>query len=267
MAIKNEAPWGTYGPSAMQRMLIHLARNSVLHRGKFRHAMTRLISSLGTPLDVVFRGSRYRIDGKQNLIEYGLLLHPTYNAKEIDFLIEGLSDGGVFVDIGSNIGLYSLPVARHLGQTGKVIGIDANCIMTEKLAFNAKQSGFSNVVPINIAVGETEGYVELAMKKNDLAIVNVVETEGGKIPMQPLTKILSTLGVDRVDVLKIDIEGHEDKALVPFFRDCASELLPRRIVIERAGDGDYPGCLEAFERHGYQLCGRTRNNSLYSRSS
>ena len=68
----------------------------------------------------------------------------------------------------------------------------------------------------------------------------------------------------RIDGLKIDIEGHEDKALAPFLDGGERSMLPRRIVIEHPEpDADYPGCAAAFARHGYELVGRTRNNSLY----
>ena len=64
--------------------------------------------------------------------------------------------------------------------------------------------------------------------------------------------------------LKIDIEGHQDKALVPFLDNAPDEMLPKKIVIERQmADADYPGCTAAFARRGYWLVGRPKTNSLY----
>lgn len=261
-----EAPWGRYRPGFVQRALIALARGTPLHHGRMRHRMTNLIRGLGSPLDVDFRGLRYRIEGRNNLMEYGLLLHPGYNREEIDFLCEDCPDGGVAVDIGANIGLYTLSLARAAGS-GRAIAIDANPGVLERLAVNAASSGITNITSVNCAVGDHVGQVDLAIRRDDLSIVSVEESAGGVVPMRPLLDILAGEGVKRVDVLKIDIEGYEDAALVPFFAAAPEDMLPRRVVLERGGPngGDYVGCAAAFDRLGYRLAGRTRSNSLYRR--
>ena len=229
--------------------------------------MTRTIMALGWPLDVEFRGCRVRIEGRNNLMDYGLLLHPGYNGDEIGFLAAGCREGGVCVDIGANIGLYSLPLARAVGASGRVIAIDANPGVLARLEFNARASGLSQVVPLHCAVGEHDGRVDLAIRRDDLSIVSVRDNATGAIEMRPLLDILRGLGVTRIDALKIDIEGHEDAALVPFFAAAPMDLLPGRVVVEYAGidGGDYPGCTAAFARLGYRRVGRTRNNSMYQR--
>ena len=54
---------------------------------------------------------RFRLWNEKNLIEYGLLLDLMYNNEDIDFLIHGALNNSNFIDIGSNIGLYSQPLA------------------------------------------------------------------------------------------------------------------------------------------------------------
>jgi FkbM family methyltransferase len=260
-----DAPWGTYAPTAVQRALIGLARGTFLHRGRMRHRMTSLIAGMGSPLDVIFRDCRYRIEGRNNLMEYGMLLHPGYNAEEIDFLAAGCRSDGVAVDIGSNIGLYSLSLGRAVGPQGRVICIDANAGVLARLEVNARLSDLAQVQPVHSAVGDHEGRIDLGIRKDDLSIVTVQERDGGSIPMRPLAAILADAGVERVDVLKIDIEGYEDKALAPYLRHATGDMVPRRIVIERGGPdgGDYVGCAAEFARLGLRLAGRTRSNSLY----
>jgi len=262
----NHAPWGGYRPNALQSALIALGRRSFLQRGTFRHLTTNLITALGSPLDIEFRGCRYRIEGKNNLIEYGMLLRHDYNGPEIDFLLGALGLDGVALDIGSNIGLYSLPMARAVGSEGRVVAIDANAAMVERLTFNADASGIGQIAAVHAAVGGSEGRVDLHIRKDDVAIVRVEEIEGGSIPMYPLATILRDLGIAKVDALKIDIEGYEDAALVPYLDESEDAMRPERIVIEhpRSGD-DYSGCAAAFERHGYRRVGQTRSNSLYQR--
>lgn len=264
--IAGQPAFGTYFPNALQRALIAFSRATILRRGNFRRSMTRLILSLGRgKLDIRFRGAAFRLNGERNLIEYGLLLVPEYNARDLDFLLETAPGDACFVDVGCNIGLYALTLAAASAK-GRVLAIDANPRMVAQIGWNAAAGGFSHVAAVHAAVSDREGMADLQIRKDDVAIVAVRERDGGDTPVRTLAAIVAEAGLSRIHGLKIDIEGHEDKALVPFLDGCAPELLPKRIVIEKAGaDVDYPGCTAAFARHGYQLIGRTRNNSLYLR--
>ena len=260
------SPWGAYPPGILQKVLIALTHKTILQRGALRKLMTKVIMSLARPLDVSFRNCKFRIEGRNNLIERGILSRPTYNNSEISFLEEAVKDGGVAIDIGCNIGLYALPLAKAAGPSGTVLAIDANPAMIEQLHFNARASGVENVTTVCIAVGSVETRADLEICKGDTAIVRVRESEEGSTQMRPLLNIVQDAGLKRVDSLKIDIEGHEDAAMVPYLQSCPEELLPARIVIERAAKThDYPGCVAEFERLGYRLIGRTRNNSMYQR--
>jgi len=254
-------------------MLIDFARRSPLKRGVFRASVSRLVFALGRgPIDIDFRGATFRLEGGRNLIEYGILLNTDYNKQDIDFLGAALSDGAapgaapgpVIVDIGCNIGLYSLPLARIAGPNGRCISIDANPMMTSRLMRNAALSGLDTITAFACAVSDRDGSGSLAVRKNDDAIVAVVENVDGPIPVRTLLSVLTEAAIERIDALKIDIEGHEDKALPPFLDQAPPQLLPRRIVIEHPEqDRDYEGCAAAFQRHGYILTGRSRNNSFY----
>lgn len=261
-----ETEWGAHKPKFLQGFLIGLTRRTILQRGRLRHRMTNLITSLGRPIDVTFRNCKFRIEGRNNLIEYGLLTRPSYNGQEIDFLCDAVKDGGVALDIGSNIGIYSLSLAKAAGPKGRVLGIDANPEMIKHLNFNAKASGLTNITGINTAVGGTAGRVDLNIRLDDVAIVTVVDNDAGAFQMLPLMQIIRDEGLTRIDALKIDIEGHEDLAMVPFLQSAPDPLLPKRIVIEQcARNQDYPGCSKEFARLGYKLVGRSKNNSLYER--
>lgn len=257
-------PFGHFAPNAIQRALISLARATILRRGIFRATMTRLILASGTgTLDIRFRGAAYRIRGENNLIEYGLLLVPTYNGTDIDFLLDQAPEDAAFVDLGCNIGLYSLPLAVARPR-GRVVSVDANPKMIARIRWNAAASGAGNLTAIHAAVSDTDGRGDLMIRKDDVAIVAVQESSDGGMPIRTLASILAEAGIGRIHGLKIDIEGHEDRALVPFLDSCDPALLPRRIVIEHPEpQADYPGCTAAFARHGYRLVTRTRNNSLY----
>lgn len=259
-------PFGAYAPDRTQKALIGLARATFLHRGFFRPLMTRLIlGARNGALDIEAAGHRWRIGGGNNLIEQGLLLHPAYNRTDIEFLTQGARAGDIFIDIGANIGLYTLPLAKAVGPGGLVIAIDANPAMIGQLAFNAAASNLENVALFDCAVSDRETRGTLTIRNEDVAIVALNEDARGAVRVRTLASILAECNVESIRGLKIDIEGHEDRALVPFLGSAPESLLPSRIVIETASPGqDYPGCANIFARRGYVLAGRTKNNSLYA---
>ena len=64
--------------------------------------------------------------------------------------------------------------------------------------------------------------------------------------------------------MKIDIEGHEDRALVPFLQNAPKELWPKRIVLEHAHEKQWQlDLIKALAKSEYTLMGTTRANSLF----
>ena len=263
-----EPPFGAFGPNLLQRIVRALAAIPPLHRGAFRRPMASLIRSLAPSvcIDVARNGASYRLRPEPNLIEDALLVHGRYNRREIDFLRDGTPDGGTFVDLGANVGLYALPLARKAGPAGRVLAIDANPRMATALRFNAAASGLANVTIACIAVGEADRRVRLEIQKDDLAIVETRADPLGDIEMKPLADIVAVCGITRIDTLKADIEGYEDRALVPFLSTCDDALKPARIVLEHLNEREWPmdlyGCLAD---QGYRLVRRERSNTLYAR--
>ena len=167
------------------------------------------------------------------------------------------------VDIGCNIGLYALALAR----TGaKVVAIDANPDMVERARFNAQASGLELDL-VYSAVGDRQGSVHLERQRDDAAIVRTIESDDGDVPMKPLMQILQECGVGKVDALKIDIEGFEDKALAPWLVSAPEEHLPSHIVIEMNAVNQHPACRAAFDTLGYREVGNSKINTLFERES
>jgi FkbM family methyltransferase len=260
----NKRSFGSFKPNLLQKIMITIGQKTFLKRGLFRSYYAKIIMSLSFgPLDIKFRGCAFRLWNERNLIEYGLLLDPKYNHDDIDFLIKGAENNSNFIDIGANIGLYSQPLASAAPK-GKTISIDANPLMKLRLDFNKKSSCISNINIINLAVSDTKGFGSLKIRKDDIAIVALDENTHGNIKYATLIEILDMNNINKIYGLKIDIEGHEDKALVPFLLNAPKSLLPQKIVIEQpTKNQDYPGCQNAFKKLNYKLVGRSKNNSFY----
>jgi len=264
----DEPAFGTFAPRGLQALALACARVPPFYRGFFRRPLANLVRGLGCSrtLDVVRDGLAFRLRGAVNLIEDGILVHPTYNRVEIDFLAAGTPEGGTFVDLGANMGLYTLPLARRAGPRGRVLAVDANRDIVPVLEFNVRASGLANVTVACVAIGEQAGRASLAIRHDDLAIVEVQESADGDVEVRPLVEVVRAAGLDRIDALKADIEGYEDQALAPFLRDAAPALHPRRIVLEHLGRPQWKTDLfPVLASHGYDLVGQTRGNSLFAK--
>lgn len=257
---------GVRGASGwVRRLAWALASVPPLNRGHARPILARWIIRLsGGVVRVSFRGGTFEVGRNDHPGEYGMMLYPAYNRAEFEFLLGGLTEGGVAVDLGANIGMFSIPLAIGAGATGRVIAIDASARFLKRLMRNATLSRLGNIDVQHVAVGDKEGTARLLSVENNPGTAEVCDDETGEVPMRPLLAILRGRGVDRVDVLKVDIDGFEDRALTPFFQDAPTELLPARVVLEHVClEPKRGGCLAAMRDRGYECVGRTLSNSLH----
>jgi FkbM family methyltransferase len=151
--------------------------------------------------------------------------------KNLNFLRVHIPEGGVFVDVGANVGTYALAIARHVGAGGKVIAIEPHPITCERFAFNRDASGLPQVKLVAAAAGACEGELTIATNGANLAASQIVSGEPSKdtirVPSQRLLRILSDAGAEQINALKIDVEGFEDRVLTGFFREAPQRLWPR----------------------------------------
>jgi FkbM family methyltransferase len=267
------APFGAFAPTAAQAAIIRLAHGSRLKRGAFRPWLSRLVNLLRAgPVDVAYQGASFRFHHQASATERGALFNPDYNIEELDFLRAHTPDGGVFVDVGANVGTYALALARHVGPRGEVIAIEPHPVTHARLAFNNSASGYTRVRLVAAAAGAADGELMIETDGDNLGASHVVTGEVSskaiKVPSLRLQRILEDAGVAHVDALKIDIEGFEDRALIPFFKDAPQTLWPRAVVIEHLSANEWlEDCLADMRTRGYAQTGRTRSNTLLVRGS
>jgi FkbM family methyltransferase len=130
------------------------------------------------------------------------------------FIATRLGPGAVFVDAGANIGAYTLPAARLVGPTGRVLAFEAHPHTFGFLARNLDLNGLRNVSAFNQALGAASGEIRLSFKQANPGETHVrsddeAETTDAVVPMTTLDAALAAQGVGPVDYLKIDVEGFE----------------------------------------------------------
>src|SRR6266852_3268950 len=141
-------PFGAFAPNAAQAAIISLAWRSRLKRGAFRPMLSRLVNLLRAgPVDVQYQGASFRFYHQASATERGALFNPDYNLEEVDFLRAQTPVGGVFVDVGANLGTSHIVSAERSGNAIKVRSLRLQRILDD--------AGISHIDALKIDV---EGY-------------------------------------------------------------------------------------------------------------
>lgn len=226
----------------------------------------------GLWIDAEAEGFRLRVGRRGNVSDKKFLFMPQFvDVRERAALVGSATRGGCFIDIGANAGVYSLSVAKAYASLGdgKVLAVEPSASILERLRNNVTLNGFDAIVEIaNVALGRCEGLVSFTISSDNLGQSGFAREEVGTRVTVPQTTLLGLLGdrrIERIDGLKIDIEGAEDAVLIPFFDEAADALLPRCVVIEDSRHTWDPALMKAFARRGYRLAEETKMNLVFSR--
>jgi FkbM family methyltransferase len=169
--------------------------------------------------------------------------------KEFGRLSEWVSAGDWVIDIGANIGHYTLKLSSIVGAEGRVLAFEPITATFEVLASNVARSRASNVTLFNTAASDGTTVVGMDIPSFDSGMDNYymanISADGG---ISCLTVAVDSLNLpNRVGFIKIDAEGHEMHVLAGM-----RELLMRDkpiLVVELSSD-DIEGFLESL---GYEV--------------
>lgn len=140
-----------------------------------------------------------------------------YYEPELAYLEKVLSPGMVFVDVGANFGVYTLVAGRLVGQTGKVLAFEPTARSFATLQQNLELNRFQNVAAFQVALGESRSKAWLNYGwdpvGNWIGERSRGESQGEDVQSESLDQVLEEKVVQRVDVIKIDVEGGEERVL------------------------------------------------------
>ncbi len=203
-------------------------------------------------------------------VDGNLLFHPQlYDCHELAFLKAHLPKGGTFVDVGANIGLYSLVAARQVGPAGRVVAIEADPDTHRTLATNCTSNALHQVRARCIGVSDRDETLRFAVNtsgnRGGSSFHHEAEARGVYLPCLPLQTILEEEGIQQIDAMKCDIEGFEYRVLKPFLANAPRTLWPRALVIESFGashQSAHADPVQLLREHGYRLLRRVKQNHL-----
>lgn len=213
----------------------HVFQKHVAWRGHRTLARTRF----GATIDVT----------TQDLIQRHIYHYGVWEPNLTQWLHGQLLPGDTFIDVGANVGYFTLLASRLVGTAGRVVALEPAPDTFAALSANVTRNGANNVRLLQVAASDRAG--ELILEQGPASNSGMTATQLARehdprprVAAQPLASCLHADELARARVIKIDVEGAEWEALMGLWpalpqlrRDCAIvvELSPARLQ-ERGHD-------------------------------
>ena len=171
--------------------------------------------------------------------------------------------GHTFIDIGANIGLYTLKAASLTGAAGRVIAVEPGQEASQQLRDNLALNDFPHVTVAQLALSDHAGeatlhHIPLGDDPQAYSLLPDGSTETGEtVTIDTLDALVARLGIDTLDVIKMDVEGAEPlviaggRATLQRFHPIVIFEVNTRLLAEAAGQRN--AAWQALRDLGYQF--------------
>lgn len=146
----------------------------------------------------------------------------SFEPNEFAFLDDVVKDGMTFVDVGANEGLYTVFAASRVGRSGRVLAVEPSSRERTVLERNIERNGLENVTVVPHALAAEAGIANLQVAPKlhgghntlgGFAHEGIAAIGAEQVAVETFDALAQRLSIERVDVMKIDVEGAEVKVL------------------------------------------------------
>jgi FkbM family methyltransferase len=214
---------------------------------------------------------RTRLRGEPFLIQlndpcqYDLVLG-LHEPEVSEWIASCLKQGMTFLDIGPNVGYFTLLAAKCVGPSGKVVALEPDPGVLAVLQRNIEINGAGNVQVVHGAASEFCGRAKLGRARSSSYSTGLYCADAVDwidVPRYSLDGLISELGIGAVDLVKLDVEGAELEAI-----EGMSEILKAnraRVIVElhdRPGQTETQAVMQKLECAGYMVRPISRNHII-----
>ena len=167
-------------------------------------------SSLLYELDNTIKINLYKASILSRLIFEG------FEKDEIEFMTKVIKEGDILIDVGANIGLFSLIASKIVGKYGKVISFEPSPQSYLRLLENIDTNNFTNIEARNIGLSDKQGKLTLNLSESGFDAWNTFATgemdkfqNSIEVNVSTLDEELRQINKDKISFIKIDVEGWE----------------------------------------------------------
>jgi FkbM family methyltransferase len=178
----------------------------------------RRMQGQGTCADVVRRGVRWRLDLAEG-IDFAIYLLGAFEASTVRAYRHLLAPGHVVLDIGANIGAHTLHLADAVGATGHVVAFEPTRFAFDKLCANIALNPqlAPRITAQQVMLLDRDGAVPDAVysswplaaggARHHSHLGRLQTTAGARAAT--LDSCVAALGLQRIDLIKLDVDGFE----------------------------------------------------------
>jgi len=203
-------------------------------------------------------GQPFVVDARDRYTAMHMFLWGTYEPELSLAFVSRLRPGMTVVDIGANKGYFSVLASRAVRPAGRVVSYEPLPRNFADLAETATLSGHGNWTCRAAAITSRHAEVLLRDSAHDLGHSGwaAVAADGTiRIDGVTLDDEIESLRLGQLDVLKMDVEGHEAEVLVGM-RQCLAHQRVTHVLIEihlaLLSEADLGSVVAAFRDHGYR---------------
>lgn len=152
-------------------------------------------------------------------IDAGVAISQGVYEPEIEALFRRIVGPGMtVVDVGANIGFYTMLAASLVGPAGRVVAIEPNPVNVKLIEASRRENGFQNVEVHAVAANDTQGALVLNTSYSNGSVHGLSDNLASLFRSELVygAQLDRLLELDRLDFLKIDVEGAEHRALSGF---------------------------------------------------
>ena len=197
----------------------------------------------------------------EDYLQREILVQGIYEGATLGLLDSLLSKSRGFLDIGAHMGLFTLRAARALADCGgRVYSVEPTPTHASMLLHNAELSGLTNIELICSALSDFQALAVMAsphesntggsrLKECNIADLRRIPI---RVPVLRYGDIASAISDEALDVVKLDIEGHEFRVLRQLIK--AAPRLPSNLIVEFIpSEHHYDHELAWLESVGYEI--------------
>jgi FkbM family methyltransferase len=152
------------------------------------------------------------LSADERIISENLRAHGVWENNQLDLYPQLLSDTGVFVDIGANVGVNSI-FASLLKPNARVISVEPSSVNFRLLQKNVERAAAAGIETFNLAIADFRGMIGFEGEGTN-AHLNLGAGSGEtSVPCETLDEFILSCRVDEIDLIKIDVEGFTDVVL------------------------------------------------------
>lgn len=181
----------------------------------FREQVTR-----DGPVVCRFDGNLRILADLDDWLQRQIFMYGVYRVEEKhrDIMLSRVREGATILDVGAHIGYYTLLFAKRIGKGGRVYAFEPSTKTSERLVYNISLNDLANIVTVKAAASDQVGRATINLADGSNTGSTSLHFDSGAVGIEEIETItidgyLEQQGIDAVDLIKIDVEGHELRVL------------------------------------------------------